>query len=72
MSFIKYLKKQLHDFFKQNNAYSCCRPLHIAIVHENFELVKRFIDIMANSGKTVDRFNKLQQVQNISIPFKYW
>ncbi|XP_052805463.1 ankyrin repeat domain-containing protein 12-like [Mya arenaria] len=36
-------------------------PLHIAVVHENLELVKKFIDIMAMSGKTVDRFNKLQQ-----------
>ncbi|XP_045207326.2 serine-rich adhesin for platelets-like [Mercenaria mercenaria] len=36
-------------------------PIHIAVVHENTELVKKFIDIMAISGKTVDRFNKLQQ-----------
>ncbi|XP_060551884.1 uncharacterized protein LOC132713348 isoform X2 [Ruditapes philippinarum] len=36
-------------------------PIHIAVVHENIDLVKKFIDIMAVSGKTVDRFNKLQQ-----------
>ncbi|KAH3701086.1 hypothetical protein DPMN_076070 [Dreissena polymorpha] len=36
-------------------------PIHIAVVHENLMFVKKFIDIMAISGKTVDRYNKLQQ-----------
>ncbi|WAR04483.1 BCL3-like protein [Mya arenaria] len=44
-----------------NNTELLLTPLHIAVVHENLELVKKFIDIMAMSGKTVDRFNKLQQ-----------
>ncbi|KAL4229264.1 Death-associated protein kinase 1 [Mactra antiquata] len=36
-------------------------PLHIAVVHENTEVVRKFVEIMLMSGKTVDRFNKLQQ-----------
>ena len=37
-------------------------PLHIAVVHKNNALVKRFVEIMTMSGKSVDRYNKLMQV----------
>ena len=33
------------------------------MVHQNNELVKRFVDIMTMSGKSVDRYNKLMQVR---------
>ena len=56
------------DALRVNNRYFFLikhfyRPLHIAVVHQNNELVKRFVDIMTMSGKSVDRYNKLMQVR---------
>lgn len=38
------------------------RPLHIAVVHENDMMVKKLIQLMGLVYRSVDRYNKQQQV----------
>ncbi|KAK3581723.1 hypothetical protein CHS0354_015491 [Potamilus streckersoni] len=36
-------------------------PLHIAVVHEDIEMVQKFVDLMLMTNKSIDRFNKAHQ-----------
>ncbi|KAK6172444.1 hypothetical protein SNE40_016092 [Patella caerulea] len=36
-------------------------PLHIAVVHENIRMIKKFIQLMKLARKSVDKFNKQKQ-----------
>ncbi|ESO83376.1 hypothetical protein LOTGIDRAFT_56647, partial [Lottia gigantea] len=36
-------------------------PLHIAVVHENLVMIKKFIQLMKLARKSVDKFNKQKQ-----------
>jgi len=42
-----------------------CRPLHIAVVKENIQLVRWLIEIFRRAHKDLDIFNNLRQVRYI-------